>query len=357
MKIIYNTLISLLLLLTMACGSEQEEENLTTDTPISVKTVKVNSSGTYHYVSASGTIQAAKSANISTRMMGYVDQVHVKVGQDVNKGDLLIQINSKDLAAKKLQIEAQIHQARSAYDNASKDLDRFNKLHAKGSASDKELENITTHFEVAKGNLEAAEEMKNELMAQFEYLSIRAPFSGKVMNSFIKEGGMAKPGYPLVSIESNDRFEALLMVAEEDIQSIKEGQSAKVHIKSQNRFVNATVSEVSRSSKNTGGQFLVKAQIEGDSLNLIAGLFVNAQIKTEQKNESQMVWMPTKALIKNGQLKGVYALGEHNTAILRWLRLGQESQDQIEVLSGLKEGEVIITESNGKLYNGAKVNL
>jgi len=67
--------------------------------------------------------------------------------------------------------------------------------------------------------------------------------------------------------------------------------------------------------------------------------------------------IPTSALITNGQLSGVYTVSESNTALLRWLRLGKNIGDQVEVLSGLNVDESFILTAKGKLFNGAKVSI
>ena len=79
--------------------------------------------------------------------MGYVTKVHVKTGQKVGAGQLLVSINSSDLEAKKAQVDASILQATAAYNNAKKDYDRFVNLFAQQSASQKELEQLQAVFE------------------------------------------------------------------------------------------------------------------------------------------------------------------------------------------------------------------
>ena len=67
--------------------------------------------------------------------------------------------------------------------------------------------------------------------------------------------------------------------------------------------------------------------------------------------------MPKSALVKQGQLTGVYTIGNGNVALLRWLRIGKTFGDQVEVLSGLSKDEQFIISAEGKLYNGAKVTV
>src|SRR5690606_22340976 len=137
------------------------------------------------YITASGKIEAENGANVSTRMMGYVTSLKVKTGQRVIEGQLLATINSADIQAKKAQVEAGILQATAAYNNAKKDFDRFVTLFNQRSVSQKEMDDMTTRFEMAKAGLEAARQMKNEVMAQFSYTNITAPFSGTVTGTFI----------------------------------------------------------------------------------------------------------------------------------------------------------------------------
>lgn len=352
---------SIILFTTLAiltsCGSKKEEKTKET---IQVQVASTGSTIGEGFVSASGKIEAENSANLSTRMMGYVTRVNVKVGQKVNAGQQLISINSADLSAKKGQVNASIIQAQAAYNSARKDYERFKTLFGQQSASQKELDDMTTRYEMAKAGLEAAKEMRKEIDAQFSYSNISAPFSGIVTNTFVKEGDMANPGMPLISIEGGGRLQVMAMVSENVISLIKVGMPVKVDIKSMDKLVEGNVAEVSLSAKNTGGQYLVKINLKTIDKQILSGMFVNVQFPVASndmiKNQEQTsIWVPESALVKEGQLTGIYALGYGNTAILRWVRVGKKSNGSVEILSGLSSGEQYIIEANGKLYNGVNV--
>jgi RND family efflux transporter MFP subunit len=317
-----------------SCGEKKETK---TQETINVELASTGSTIGEGFVSASGKIEAENSANLSTRMMGYVTSVNVKG-----------------------QVNASIIQAQAAYNSAKKDYDRFKTLFSQQSASQKELDDMTTRYEMAKAGLEAAKEMRNEINAQFSYSNISAPFSGTVTNTFVKEGDMANPGMPLVSVEGGGRLQVMAMVSENVISYIKVGMPVKVDIKSMDKLVEGNVAEVSLSAKNTGGQYLVKINLKAIDKQILSGMFVNVQFPVASnemiKNQEQAsIWVPETALVKEGQLTGVYALGHENTAILRWVRLGKKSNGLVEILSGLSAGEQYITKANGKLYNGVKV--
>ncbi|HNQ26879.1 MAG TPA: efflux RND transporter periplasmic adaptor subunit, partial [Aquaticitalea sp.] len=75
-----------------------------------------------------------------------------------------------------------------------------------------------------------------------------------------------------------------------------------------------------------------------------------------QEQESAVL-IPESALVRNGQLTGVYVVSEQKTAVLRWLKTGKTIGENIEILSGLKVDEPYITSSDGKLYNGVKIQI
>ena len=90
----------------------------------------------------SGRVSSKQTTVVSTRMMGYIHKIHVKQGDHVAKGQLLVTINSDDLKAKRAQVQAMVVEAEAAARNANKDYDRYKALHAQKSVSDKELENM-----------------------------------------------------------------------------------------------------------------------------------------------------------------------------------------------------------------------
>ena len=357
MKSIFKTTPIVIVLLLVSCTNDDTKSS-TNDTtkPIVVKVATVMAAENNPYVTASGKIQAINSAELSTRMMGFVTKTYKNVGDKVTNGELLLAINNTDLQAKKAQIEANIIKAEAAFKNAEKDYNRFKNLIEENSASQKEMDDITANYNIAKANLEATKEMKNEINAQFAYANIRAPFSGVVTNKFIKEGDMANPGMPLISVEGKKGFEVIAMVPESEISKIKTNSKVDVIIKAINKTLRGMVTEVSSSAKNTGGQYLIKIKLDENNEEVLSGMFATVQFPVEKtKSTRNLIAIPKSVLVKKGELQGVYTVSKSNTALLRWLRLGNDFNDEVEVLSGLSNGEQYIVSSQGKLYNGAKI--
>jgi RND family efflux transporter MFP subunit len=341
----------------VSCGGENKKIAVDNSPAISVTVSQIATNNNSPFLSVSGKIQSEKSATLSTRMMGFVTKVPVNVGDKVSKGQLLVAINNDDLQAKKAQVNASVLEATAAFKNAEKDYNRFKNLFQDKSASQKEFDDVTANYQMAKARLEAANQMKNEINSQFAYSNITAPFSGVVTGKMIENGDMANPGQPLISIESPGNFEVVAMIPESEISGIKKGISVDVIIKSINETIKGVVKEVSTSSTNTGGQYLVKIQLTKTPATVLSGMFASVQFPIEKKTTTTTILIPTNVLVTNGQLSGIYTVSQSNTAILRWLTLGKTYGNQIEVLSGLNANESYIVSANGKLFNGAKISI
>ena len=340
-----------------SCGSEDKKVVTDNAPAISVKVNKVQLNANNSFLSVSGKIQATNSADLSTRMMGYVKKVHVNVGDKVKKGQLLVSLNNADLQAKKAQVDAGIVQAQTAFKNAEKNYNRFKNLFESNSVTQKEMDDMTANYQMAKAGLESAKQMKNEINAQFAYSNITAPFNGVITSKNVENGDMANPGMPLLSMETPKEFEVMAMVPETEISQIKTGTSVNVLVKSIDKTIKGKVTEVSTSAKNTGGQYLVKVDLEKTDANILSGMFTTVQFPVSRNIKSAMVLIPTDAIVKNGQLSGVYTVSQSNTALLRWLRLGRVYGNKVEVLSGLSALESYIISAEGKLFNGAKISI
>jgi len=356
-----NTLTAIVFLIAISftsCKKEKHEVYVDNSPAIAVKVKEVSQNNNNPFIVSSGKIEAKNSVNLSTRMMGYITKINVKVGDKVRKGQLLLSINNADLVAKRAQVNASISEATAAYNNAKKDFDRFTTLFNDNSASQKELDDMTARFNMAKARLEAAKQAKNEINAQFSYANIRSPFSGVVTSKFVNTGDMANPGMPLLEVESPKSFQVKTLVSESQISQIKLGAKVDVLVKSLGKTITGKVVEISTSAKNTGGQYLVKIALDKTSEKILSGMYVSVQFPVEKlKADSKLVLIPTGALVHNGQLSGIYTVSQTNTALLRWLRLGRTYGDNVEVLSGLNADEKYIVSADGKLYNGAKITI
>jgi RND family efflux transporter MFP subunit len=343
-----------------SCSGSEKQETEKPVTPILVTLATPDGNKTAGIIEASGQVEAAHSVNISTRAMGYITKMPVKVGDHVAAGQLLFTVNSTDISAKKAQTEAMISQADAALRSAQKDFERYTVLFKLQSASAKELDQVTLQYQSAKANAEAAREMKNEIAAHLAYTSVTAPFSGIVTQKFSEAGSMATPGMPVLTIEQGGSLQVTAAVSENQIASVALGDDVSMTIESLEKVIEGKVIQINPSSQFSGGQYIVKVSLPSGINKIYAGMFVHVQFAAKNNSatlskETGAVSIPLKVIINRDQLTGVYTLSSQNTAMLRWLRLGKTSGDRVEVLSGLAKDEQYILSSEGKLYNGAPI--
>lgn len=359
MKSKYTFSIILSAFLITACGGGDANENQTSLKPVtvSVETVKGNYPG--ESFSVSGKVAAKQQANLGTRIMGFVNDIPVKTGDHVKAGQVLLRLDQADMQAKLAQVNAGISEAEAAFTNAEKDYNRFQSLFADQSATQKELDDMTTRYRMAQARLESARQMQREVSAQFAYTQIKAPFSGLVVNTFVKSGDLVNPGQPLLAIEDPDEFEIKAQIPENYINQVKVGDSATIWIKTLNAKISGQISELSTSARNTGGQYEVTLALTDKNQDLRSGMFASVEFSgIESLVESEnIVLIPSEILVERGELKGIYTVSQSNTAVLRWLRIGREYGDRVEVLAGLEAGESYVVSAAGKLYNGAPLSI
>lgn len=341
------------------CSSHPSGQSVKLDSAITITLSKAATSNEGE-INLSGQLVSAQTASISTRMMGYITAIHVKVGDKVKEGQSLVNIASQDIAAKRAQADAAVAQAEAALENAKKDYERYKVLFSQQSASQKELDNMTLQYRSAQAQVAAAKEMRKEADANMAYANLTAPFSGIITQKMANAGSMADPGMPILTLEHAGSYQVNTYATESQIGKLHPGMALTVTIGSANKTLNASISAISLSAENTGGQYLVKADIpDNKAIGLFPGSYVNVSIpvKTESNSADGQVLVPTSAIVHQDELNGIYTVSNDNRAMLRWLRLGKTQRDKVEVLSGLSPNDAFILSADGRLYNGVAVKV
>jgi len=345
--------------LLTACSSKEKPTTEANNGPAINVTLATPSGNNGNTINISGQVESSQTANISTRVMGYITTLKVKVGDKVSKGQLIATISNQDILAKRAQTDAAIAEAEATLKNAQKDYDRFTALYKQQSATAKELDNVTLQYNAVKARVEAAKQMRNEVNAMLSYTTLTAPFSGTVTQKLADAGSMANPGMPIVTIEQAGTYQISAAVPEAEINQIKQGQLVDVTIQSANKTFKGSISQINQSSQFTGGQYIIKVSIpDNEKAGLYAGMYATIVLANTNKTaatNSNTVLVPLTSIETKNQLTGLYTVSANNTALLRWVRLGKTYGDKVEVLSGLSSNETFIANADGKLYNGVAV--
>lgn len=305
--------------------------------------------------SFSGLIVSEDQTIISTKLLGQIKRVLVKEGQKVSRGELLVEVASKELESKLASAKAGLQQAQANLDNTAKNHERIKALFDQGSATQKEWDDINTALTAAKSQAETARRSIDEIQELMTYAKLRAPISGFVSQKFKNEGDLATPGQPLLALESMQQLKADLMVPETEIALFHTGDTVSLNFSSMSGAVyQAIVDRIVPSTVYSGAQFQVSATMIDADAKVLPGMHTSATIN--RASESQ-IWLPASGIVKRGQLTGVYTVSKDQEALLRWVRLGRSFDNQYLVLSGVEAGEQVIIHADQSLKDGVRVSL
>lgn len=326
---------------------------------------------------APGTVRARISTVISAKWMGYVREVHVNVGDRVREGQLLIDLDARDLDAGSSRAEAAreevrngIPEADSAVASARSNLDlvqatfrRMKDLYDKKSLSDQEFDEATARLKAAELSLDMARARRAQFdskLAQADqalrsaqvarsYASIHAPFAGVVTLKSAEQGTLAAPGAPLLAIEREIyRLEA--SVEESKLRLVHTGQPVSVKLDGIERTFDSRVSEIVPSVDASARAYTVKIDLPVER-HLRSGMFGRAIFSLGSR---EALVIPTGAVVERGQLQSTFVIDD-GAARMRLITLGARAGENVEVLSGLNAGDQVIFPAPPGLADGARV--
>lgn len=351
----FSTSAALLLLVLFSmtgCGSKSSETNEAQSKDVSCVTGVASLEMVPQNVTATGGLQADKSIMVSTRMMGWIQKIYVVENQVVSKGDKLISIDASDLRAKKSQAEAGITEANAVLANAERMAVRFEKLYEEHSVSKQQLDDVLTGRDRAAAGVEMAKAGLIEVNVHLSYLEIVAPVDGVVARKMVEEGNMANPGMPLLVLESTDRMKVVAHLGEKDVSAVKAGDMVQVDVTSlAGANFAVPLSRVIHSANPGSRTYDIEAYLDNTDGRLKSGMFARVTVPVGIR---QAILVDAKAIIKRGQLTGVWTVDPEGIVHLRWIRLGHDVGQKVEVLSGLTGSETVVLSSTAPLSEGDK---
>ena len=351
-KIILPGAIIFSLVLISGCGSKSETAEATSK-DVSCTTGQAQLMSIPQYVTATGSLEADKSVMVSTRMMGWVKKIHVKEGQTVSKGDPLLSIDDTDLMAKKAQAKAGIAEAEAVLANAEKMVARFERLYAEKSVSRAQYDDVLTGRDRAAAGVAMAKAGLSEVNVHLSYLDITASTEGVVARKMIEEGDMANPGMPLLILEQTGLIKVVAHLGEKDVSAVKAGDTVLVSVSSvTGAEYDVTLDHVIPTANPGSRTYDIEATLDNSDGRLRSGMFARVKVPVAMR---EAVMVPEKAIIRRGQLTGVWVVNSNQVAHLRWVRLGHPLGDAMEVLSGLSGNETLVLHAEMPLTEGDKV--
>ena len=348
------------------------------------------------YYEAVGTVQAKNRSVVAAKVMGNIVALHVREGDTVRAGQTLIEIDNRDagIQLQKTQagmrevqeslaeVERSIRAAESgrvaarANENLAKTtLDRYQTLIQRRSVSPQEFDEVLARYEVAKAESERADRLlqattarQNQMRARIDqakadiasarvyvgYSRIAAPIEGIIVSKQADVGYMATPGMPLLTIENSASYQLHASVEESKLGTIHLNDQVHVVLEALgNTDLMGTVEEIVPAADPTTRSYIVKIALARDGdIQLRSGLYGKARFISGQR---KILSVPQTAVAQQGQLAGVFVVVQAGVARLRLVKTGRVVGDRIELLSGLNDGEEIVSQGITSLRDGIRV--
>ena len=346
--------ITVFTLVGVGCSSSEEAET-TKEQPISVVTQTASfakGTATHRF---SGTVTSDRTINMSTKVMGRITELDVEEGDFVKEGDVLVRIKDDNLQAQKSQVESGLLEARAALQNTETNYNRIKNLYEQESATKKELDDISTQYEMGKAKVKTLESKLREVEDMLDYTKLTAPFDGYVVSKRLTEGDMAGPGQPIIAFEQEMKMNVKITVPESEIGLFSLDDTVGVDVEAAGYQGNGIVSNINQSGNRGSRQFAVEVTLPEQAVTqgVKSGMFAEVGLATEK---DRAIVVPQNAIVERGQLTGLYTLNDNSEVVLRWVLLGDSSGENIEILSGLKAGEVYVSKVDRPLSEGQKVS-
>ncbi|MDR3699850.1 MAG: efflux RND transporter periplasmic adaptor subunit [Candidatus Sulfopaludibacter sp.] len=361
-------------------GSEPQPKAASMQPAVAVQTAAVSAQQWPAVYEATGTVRARTATVLSSKVMAYVREVAVQVGDRVREGQLLITLDAQDLESNVRRAEAAdaevlsaipeadngVAGAKANLDLAQSTFNRMEELASRKSISNQEFDEASARLKSAQAAWEMARSKRVQLdskRAQVQqeirgasimrdYTRIAAPFSGVVTAKTVEPGTLAAPGAPLLTVEREGAYRLEASVDESRLPFVKPGQTVEVELDSLDRRLTARVSEIVPSVDSASRAYIVKIDLPVVP-NLRSGVFGRAGFAMGAR---KVLSIPPAAVVERGQLQSVFVM-EDGTVRTRLVTIGERRQTAVEVLSGLSEGEKLVSPVPAGLADGARVEV
>lgn len=285
-----------------------------------------------------GTVRAKLHSVIEAKVSGKIDRMLVAPGQEVGAGELLVQLDARE-------IQAQLDQATAVRQQAESDLKRATDLMQQKILSPSEYDSAQSKFRVA----DAAATQARTLLA---YTRVTAPFAGVITRKYADVGDLAAPGKPLLEIEDAHALQLETDVPEAVIDRLTLGDKLGVRVSGVSNELAGVVSEIAPSADPNSRTFLVKLDLP-PTPGLRAGQFGRVVVPV---GETSALRVPATAVLQRGEMELVFVVANGH-AQLRIVKTGKHVGDEVELVSGVDAGEPVVVDGAARLTDGQPVEV
>jgi membrane fusion protein, multidrug efflux system len=316
-------------------------------------------------INALGTVTSLATVTIRSQISGYMMKIDFKEGDEVKKGDLLAQIDSRPYEATLAQAKGALARDEAMLKGAQVDLVRYQGLAAQNAVPHQQLDTQVALVAQDQGLVEADRAAVQSAEVNLQYCRILSPLDGRVGLRQVDQGNYVTPGDAngIVVITQLQPISVLFTVPEDNLQAISKRLQSGAKLPAAaldrsgiNKLADGTLETFDSQIDPTTGTIKLRAQFQNDTRALYPNQFVNVRLLLD--THKGVTTISTAGIQRGVPGTFVYLVNaDTSTVSVRPVKLGVTDGDRVEVLAGLATGERIVIDGADKLRDGAKITI
>lgn len=338
----YNPILFVSLLFT-ACTGNKERPQADADNALAVEVQTVTSQQFTNEISLSGNIEGKTTVKLSFLVPGKVEYISSKEGETITQGQVLSKLEPTNYTIAKQLADVQLNVAKDEFD-------RINLMYKNGSVSESDY--AKTKFSLQQAELQ--QKLQNKNLADTK---LYAPLTGVLLSKQAEVGEVIAAGTPLFVLADIKKVVVSAFIPEGELHQVTIGQPAAVSIAALNKTFTGKITDVGAIADATSRAFSIKIDIENPDLLIRPGMI--AEVKINSKTETRNILVPSESIVHDTDNQNyIYIVDNNNNkAFKRKISLGKMIENQVQVIAGLSENEIIVTAGQSKLSDGVHISI
>lgn len=323
---------------------------------------KVTREDLFKEVTIAAEFRPFQEVSLHAKVSGYVRKMTVDFGDKVKAGELLATLEVPELDAELASAQAAKQKAEADYNNAHLIYSRLQSVNQDhpNLVAQQELDTAQANHLTAIAAIAAAKANFEKYQTLVSYTQITAPFDGVVTHRYADPGTLIQAGtasdsqaLPLVRVSDNYRLRLDFPVSVNYVKAVKVGDSVTVHVDSLNgKTFTGSISRFSNRVDDNTRTMITEIEVPNPDLELVPGMYANVVLKVEK--HPQALAVPTEA-VAGEKARTILVVNHDHQIEERAIKLGLETPDKYEILSGLQEGEFVVMGNRAGWQPGEKV--
>jgi membrane fusion protein (multidrug efflux system) len=306
-------------------------------------------------IGAVGSFLPEDEVMLNSEIEGKIKRTIVDEGDEVKKGDIMLELDNERIILEINEKEAKLKQAKLDYENLKRKLERNKKLFEEGIIDKQSYDDITTKVSLALAKIENLEASLNLSKKDLKDTKVLAPISGIVTKRFVSVGEYIKKDKSLFSIVNYNPIKLRFTIPEVYAKNVKIGQKVVAKVKAYpDRIFSGKIYYINPKIEETTRNIEIKARIDNNNMLLKPGFFAEVSLITGINKNAKLI--PEEAIINRENHNFVFVVKD-NIAHKRAVKIGKRMKGMVEIVDGINEDDAIVIRGGMELADGARVKI